>query len=80
MRKYKYCFTMDTLNPVTRERENNLFLWYGYGTSVKDAKYKIDLMFPCIVVSVRRVNITNHTRSKKENLSFGCVDMGQCSK
>lgn len=80
MRQYKYCFIMDSLNPVTKEKENRPFLWYGYGTSVEDAKSKIDLMFPCVVISVRRVNITDHTRSKKGNLSFDCIDMGQCSK
>ena len=79
MRQYKYCFIMDTLNPITKERENHLFVWYGYGVNMQDAKSKIDLMFPCVVVSGQRVNITNRKRTVKKE-SFACVDMGQLEK
>lgn len=79
MRQYKYCFIMDSLNPVTKEKENRPFLWYGYGINVEDAKSKIDLMFPCTILSTRRVNITERKRKKKE-YSFPSVDMGQASK
>ena len=51
MRQYKYRFIMDTLNPITKERENHLFVWDSYGHNIQDAKSKIDLMFPCVVVS-----------------------------
>ena len=79
MRQYKYRFIMDSLNPVTKERENRLFVLDSYGHNIQDAKSKIDLMFPCVVVSGQRVNITDRKRNKKE-YSFACVDMGQCSR
>ena len=79
MRQYKYRFIMDSLNPITKERENRLFVWDGYGHNMQDAKSKIDLMFPCVVVSGQRINITDRKRIKKE-FSFACVDMGQLEK
>ena len=72
MREYKYQAILHTEDGTDLD-----FVYYTYGKNKKDAISKIDLMFPCSIKSIFRVNITENKRTKRIQQSLAFVDMGQ---
>ena len=56
MRTYRYQFILENLEL------GKWFVYYSTGTNKQNAIANIDLMFPCKVISVTRVNKTEKKR------------------
>ena len=52
MRTYSYKFILETLDIISEK-----FVYYQRGVNKADALNKIDLLFPCKVISCKRVNV-----------------------